>query len=526
MRNNKIANGIIAVFFIGLLLIPVFAMNHQDGKISEAENRTLTSFPQVFDKDGHLTDGLKDRFESWWGDNLGFRSSFVELVNSIRLKMFRQSTSSRVEIGRDGWYFLRDHYNIELAAGEYTLPADLMEDIAEKQQRISDWYASEGIEYLLVLTPAKTSIYPEYIASGDYDVRDTICDQVEQYLRQNTTVNVLNTKSAFLENKESGKLFLQHDSHCTQLGTYLIYQAVAERLQEMGFEMEYFPVDFENGQSKTGDIAKLLGSPYMLGSETVPNAIWEQSSTAVKSGEIYDALVQAREETKSQAVLLENDAAKNGTVLIYSDSQWDTVRNIPQWLGESFKTVARVKANSLSVELDSTVRPDLVIYGGGERLLYAFLIQTVGIPKLTDELPTLPYKDMISSDEYGRWIGNHGICLDTYNGVKNAEEGKIVIDPAAKAVDLYGWAADFFVNRPLKALYLQVGDVLLECEYGIERTGVKKSFGHEELLKVGFQVMFPSSYLQNGRVKDVSFVGLSADGEYLYTPVTYQLTYK
>lgn len=149
---------------------------------------------------------------------------------------------------------------------------------------------------------------------------------------------------------------------------------------------------------------------------------------------------------------------------------------------------------------------------------------TYRLAYLSNKLPDLPSKDMVSADEYGDWIGNQGIYLDKYNGKKPENNLEIAIDPKSDVVDLYGWAVDFGNNASFQALYLQIDDYLLECEYGIDRAGVANRFGYDAMSKCGFKITFPASYLQNGDVKEISFIGVSADGQYLYSPVIYRLT--
>ena len=140
------------------------------------------------------------------------------------------------------------------------------------------------------------------------------------------------------------------------------------------------------------------------------------------------------------------------------------------------------------------------------------------------DLPDLPQATMITREEYGGWVANQGICLDAYNDIR-LEGSTIPVDHAATTVKLRGWAADFCNDAPFKELYLQVGDVLMRCDYNIERTSVVDHFHKDSLLKTGFEITFPASYLKDGQVREISFIGVSADGQYLYEPVTYQLQY-
>lgn len=139
------------------------------------------------------------------------------------------------------------------------------------------------------------------------------------------------------------------------------------------------------------------------------------------------------------------------------------------------------------------------------------------------ETPNLPTKSMISQEGYGEWIANQGICLDTCNDNRVGGKTDIQIEKDAFSVKLYGWAADFCNDAPFQELYLRIGDIITKCEYGIERTSVVDHFKKDSLLKTGFRVEFPITYLQDAKETEIAFVGVSADGQYLYEPVKYRL---
>ena len=130
---------------------------------------------------------------------------------------------------------------------------------------------------------------------------------------------------------------------------------------------------------------------------------------------------------------------------------------------------------------------------------------------------------MIDQEEYGEWIANQGICLDTCNDNLVGGKTDVQLNKNAISVKLYGWAADFCNDAPFKELYLQIGNITAKCEYGIERSSVVDHFKKDSLLKTGFQIEFPAAYLQDAPDAEVGFSGISADGQYRYQPVTYQL---
>ena len=532
MRIRKAYLLIFVVVFVLMLVVPILTINRIPGRISETENRHLATFPDVFDDAGDLNDGVKSGVETWLGDNIGFRSGLVRLATDIKVKLYHQSTSDDIELGKEGWVFFRKMHAVDLATGRSVLSEEMLQDMAAKQQKISDYYDSMGIDYILVMTPAKTVIYPEFIASADCGIRDTWCDQLEAYLKEHTTVNVVNTKHALLENKSSGggqKLYLKTDSHWTQLGGYVAYQGIAGGLSQMGYPMKQFDVEMTEGSQK-GEFSALLGDVNLFEPESVPFVDWDKTSEAVESGQLFDTLQQINSTDKEARpypiVLMENEAAENGTVLIYGDSQWMTMRQIPQLLGESFERVISTRFRSINTKLDEASHPDVVIFGVGERHTDFILTRVSNIPAVVDALPELPERNKITEGDYGQWIGRNGIWLDTCNDKVLEGNSVIPMDLDASSVKIVGWAADFWNDAPFSDLYLQVGDMLMRCDYNIERISVANHFHKDSLLKTGFQVIFPSSYLKDGEITEMYIIGVSADGQYLYEPVTYQLEYK
>lgn len=137
-------------------------------------------------------------------------------------------------------------------------------------------------------------------------------------------------------------------------------------------------------------------------------------------------------------------------------------------------------------------------------------------------LPDLPEESAQTADY---WIGKNGICLDTYNGMNIGNADSFSIQGDAAQVELWGWAADFKTRQPLSALYLQIGDRVIQCNYGIERISVSDHYQDDNLKNTGFSVTFPAFYLREGAVEQLSFIQVGADGTYHYEPVSYQLLY-
>jgi hypothetical protein len=327
-----------------------------------------------------LSKGLKDDFSAWLKDNVGFRAEFIKTTAWMKLYAFHSSPTSQIHMGKDGWYFYTLDQNLDIAKGEYTLTDDMLKTIAANQQKINDYYKTLGVDYFLMLTPSKVSIYPEYI-KGYYTIRETPVDILKKYLEAHTDVKVISPKQTLLDHKNKGKLFLQQDLHWTTLGSYYAYQHIVKELN--ADVMQDKPIDVNVGEMDygPGEVAGMFGDFEILPHETAPYVYWDQNGKYLEKGEYYDHIKAICEEDKTHDLLLslavlENPKANYGRLLIYGDSQISTPKLIPNYMSEHYKEVVNVGISpAINTTLDEYVKPDTVIFSCSERYINIRLLE-------------------------------------------------------------------------------------------------------------------------------------------------------
>lgn len=525
MRKKKVLNLIFVVIFIVIIAIPIVTTDFPGGKYSPTEQRNLAGFPISKNQETGEFDISRASIQNWISDNIGQRNNLIELCVNFKYKLLGQSTSEKVLIGKDGWLYYTMDNNIEIATGEYPLSQDDLKVIAENQQSISDYYKNMGISYVLMLTPSKVSIYPEYLPMNSKTVSTTPVDIVSEYLRENTDVIVYNSKDALLEAKNNGvgQLYHKTDTHWNEKGSYYVYRGLHKTMVENGIlDDEPIDVTFEEGEYK-GEFSAMLGSFDLLPSETAPIANWNMNSVEVKEGELYDRVQRVENERGSHqgANLYTNPSVKELCAEIYGDSQIENVRKIPQYLSEHFSTFAKYSARNISTTIDSAVNPDVVIFSCSERFINSLLLQHGDIPIIVDE-NVIP-KNICPKQQ----VSYNGMFLDIVNDTDlntiNSVQGEISSQyyQNSDTISLVGWAADFNVNRPLSKLYLKIGERILECNYGIERTSVSDYFQNQDLKMTGFSVTFSKKHLDN--IEKIEFIQVGADGTYAFDTVEYKI---
>ncbi|MFT5783335.1 MAG: alginate O-acetyltransferase complex protein AlgJ, partial [Candidatus Krumholzibacteriia bacterium] len=129
---------------------------------------------------------------------------------------------------RDGWLFYAA--NTPGAGTPAENHAGILNDdsnrifthIKQRLEETQKYFADEGIRYLFVVAPDKWSIYPEYLpAAHDAKGNDPIALQLVQYLRENSSVEVLDLREALLAAKgQTWPVYRQGDTHWSDLGAF------------------------------------------------------------------------------------------------------------------------------------------------------------------------------------------------------------------------------------------------------------------------------------------------------------------
>lgn len=522
MKRPKVVFLINIILFLSILALSLIFTDFVGGKVSNTENRMLASFPANIDCSTGTFDIHWKGMEQWISDNIGFRKEFVEIYSIFKNNILGLSSSPLVLRGRHGWYYYTADNNIEIAKGTYPLTEDDLATIAKNQQVISDYYHSLGKEYILMLTPSKVSIYPEFLPMADETVYLTPVDIVSDYLSKHTDMTVYNSKPILLRGKSEGQIFHKTDTHWNQLGSYLAYKGLFDvmKLQEI-VSGDPINVTFSTGKYR-GEFSAMLGYSKLLPAENTPIAQWPQSFYFVDSGSQFDAAKAIQKEMNPSfdcAILFNDSAPTKKTLQIYGDSQLGIGAKLPCYLAESFSEVFNYAIRDISPYIDDISNPDVIIYSCSERYIQNLLTRQPFVPDVKNNISEIPSTNVIQSS------GFSGMWLDTYNGQSVSQQGAIDSSTITDKdyMTLVGWAADFSTNQPLSALYVKIGDFVFQSEYGLPRNSVSEYFGVSTLQNTGFTITIPVEYLRRASTSEIQFIQIGSDGTYKYAPVQYTI---
>ena len=149
------------------------------------------------------------------------------------VKAFSVSPSNAVMIGKNSWlYYMIDGDGQQLRHSQLFSPEEVMAwGTTLEQQRV--WLARRGIKYTFVLAPSKCSIYPENVPDSYFLLnKNSRADQLISYLKEHTSVDVVDLRQPLVDKKSAGQLYFRTDTHWNKFGAMLASNIVIKHLQE------------------------------------------------------------------------------------------------------------------------------------------------------------------------------------------------------------------------------------------------------------------------------------------------------
>jgi alginate O-acetyltransferase complex protein AlgJ len=378
IMTTRINNILIVIVFLSAIILPLAFSDKAGGKISVTENRYLATFPAILTKDMDLAPGFTKGLESWINDNAGGRTLSQKIRANIDYHVFHASPTNLLHIGEDGWLFFTGDNDLEIATGNYPITQEMLENIKDSQVKIQKALNSRGIQYVIVLTPSKGSVYPEYLG-GKFAVRETVIDIVTDYLRKNTTIPIINTKDDLLRAKATEQVYFKTDTHWNEAGAYVGYSAVINGLKQYGM-IHSDPIRIVTYPSTSkGGFSALMGDVNLLPAEPFEaTQIISPSAVRVGGGDYYNQMQELINQDNVDNVIagyysFQNEEAEKKRVLVYGDSFFGGW-NLTQLLAENFSNLDFVWSNAIRGNVVDQSKPDIVILEKTERYIYLLLI--------------------------------------------------------------------------------------------------------------------------------------------------------
>jgi alginate O-acetyltransferase complex protein AlgJ len=287
MMNGKKIFIVAANLFIILIVLQTHLKPFKDMILSGAEKKEAIQKPS-------LSDIFKGKFqisvEQWLKQNIGFRGFFVKLDNQINYSMFSEFSRNhprKIILGKNKYLYEEpyiDSYN-----RINPIPLKDLENTAASLKMLQDRLLKRNVRVLLMITPSKATIYPEYIPER-YILRDNLSrqDNYETLLPilKKNGIHFIDGRQMFLDLKHESvpSLFTSSGSHWSLYGGYLFTARLMERIEQLlGKRLVHIkcrrvipsrePIELDKDIARLGNIlfTRALFTEYIY-PETYPDA--------------------------------------------------------------------------------------------------------------------------------------------------------------------------------------------------------------------------------------------------------------
>ena len=353
---------LIAVFLLLLWAPTVDFFLNLDHSRAPGENRLPARQPQL----SELRSGEMKKFlaasEAYFNDHFGFRKKLIRWFQNWKIGLYHDRSVYKVISGPNQWLFFGEQQMAEHYLGMLKLTPQQLQDWQTLLEKRRDWLAASGIKYLFVIPPDKQTIYPEelpeWLANAVPANRKTRLDQFLQYMKEHSTVEVLDLRKPLSVAKKIAPTYLQNDTHWNLFGGFVACQEVIKTVSRQFPDLPPLRLEdftWTNTPATGGDLVRMIGSDAIE-----KNIFAFTPRPGSPSPKIYDATnIVSFWDAHKLSRISENPKLIKRTAVIFHDSFGNAWQ---QFLGYSFKKIVFMSENR---EFNPTVimenQPDIVI---------------------------------------------------------------------------------------------------------------------------------------------------------------------
>jgi len=180
-------------------------------------------------------------FETRLGIKIGFRAYFVKLSNQVDYSLFgniRGRRGTQIVVGKNNWLY--ENVYIDYYLKNPQLPDDDLRRYAGGLARLQEALEARGVVFVLLISPSKVEIYPEYLPE---DLREYRKGPRRKTIRQSFLphldeqgVRYVDVHRLFKQIKpESDILFPPQGTHWNYYGSLLACREVVKQVNAAGF---------------------------------------------------------------------------------------------------------------------------------------------------------------------------------------------------------------------------------------------------------------------------------------------------
>ncbi len=202
---------------------------------------------------------LPPRVDAYLADHFGLRGLVIRGYSILAHAWIGNSTA-KVQIGRNGWLFLRADDMVRQSAG-LLVHHDRIGETADTIASIRDALEARGIRFVFASPPNSATIYSDVLPDwARSQGRATEYDLLVAALAARH-VPLVDLRPVLREARESGDVYFRHDSHWTDRGRIAAFNAVSAAIGHPAWYVDPSTALLPPAQKIGGDLAHMLGLP-------------------------------------------------------------------------------------------------------------------------------------------------------------------------------------------------------------------------------------------------------------------------
>ena len=228
------------------------------------EKRVLAGKPEFNSKDpGKFLPDLS----AYFNDHFNLREWLVYTNNLAKPKVFETSPVDFVHIGKDGWLFYDVMGQVNGLEGRHFYNDLQLQHIKNNLLHYRDWLKKRNCKYYLVVLPDKHTIYPEHLPITIIPTKgENRTDKLMRFLKEETDLKILDTRSALLKAKGDRLLYQKTDTHWNLDGAFIGYGEIMNFMAQDDSRIKpYTANDFDVKDDmfdRGGDLATAIGQRH------------------------------------------------------------------------------------------------------------------------------------------------------------------------------------------------------------------------------------------------------------------------
>jgi len=364
MSNKRpTPKSILYIFLLVLFLPTVDFFLKIDPYKRNNEKRELAKFSGLPETISSLQKFPRE-FTAYLNDNFGFRNSLILGNYLVKYCLMGVSPSDKVLVGKNGWFFYAGDGEVNDCRHVSRFTEDQLSRMVMSYEMKRQWLAEQGIRYILVIAPNKSSIYVENLPADFNMIRPkSVVDDFINFIEKKSSVCVIDPRNRINSEKKNAILYYKCDSHWNNYGAFIAYSQIMESVQSWYPDTQFFTLaDFviTKKMVKNGDVAGLIGGgKYLKDEDYVFKPKRAYSSTRVEKNEkACDPFTTIKSNGNSHRVVVFRDSFFTALVPYVSESF-----NLSRFYWQSWDSQTQIE------KIIKQYKPDIIIEEIAERFL-------------------------------------------------------------------------------------------------------------------------------------------------------------